>query len=268
MSEFCNLTGRVAVITGPAKGMGAAATLMLAKAGADMVLVGRDLTPIEEVASDVRRLGRRAEIVQCDVTSDSDVDAMRDAALSALGTIDILVNIAGGTGPLGKRSWETTGEEFDQIINLNMKGCFLTMRSVLPTMIENAMARSSMWAAPSVCGAVRSGWPIARQNGACGASPRAPHWRWGHTTSMLIASAPAWWTVPVFRQYAPNAPTSSALQLKKPGWSMKRNTRCAVFQRIRMSQTPSCFLPAMRHAMSLDRILPSMAAGLSKEFGR
>ena len=136
MNEFCNLTGRVAVITGPAKGMGAAATLMLAKAGADMVLVGRDLTPIEEVASDVRRLGRRAEIVQCDVTLDSDVDAMRDAALSALGTIDILVNIAGGTGPLGKRSWETTGEEFDQIINLNMKGCFLTMRSVLPTMIE------------------------------------------------------------------------------------------------------------------------------------
>ena len=136
MTDFCNLAGRVAVITGPAKGMGAAATLMLAKAGADLVLVGRDLTPIEGVASEVRALGRRAEIVQCDVTSDRDVDAMRDAALSAFGTIDILVNIAGGTGPLGKRSWETTGEEFDQIINLNMKGCFLTMRSVLPTMIE------------------------------------------------------------------------------------------------------------------------------------
>jgi len=133
---FCNLTGRVAVITGPAKGMGAAATLTLAGAGADLVLVGRDMGPIEEVAAAARALGRRAEIVQCDVTSDSDVDAMRDAALGAYGTIDILVNIAGGTGPLGVHSWETTSEQFDQIVDLNMKGCFLTMKAVLPTMID------------------------------------------------------------------------------------------------------------------------------------
>jgi 3-oxoacyl-[acyl-carrier protein] reductase len=116
--------------------MGAAATLLLAHAGADLVLAGRDLKPIEAVADQVRALGRRAEIVQCDVTSDDDVLALRDTALDAFGTIDILVNIAGGTGPLGKRSWETTSEEFDQIINLNMKGCFQTMRAVLPTMID------------------------------------------------------------------------------------------------------------------------------------
>ena len=136
MEHFCSLDGRIAVITGPAKGMGAAATMMLAGAGADVVLVGRDLDPIEEVADDVRALGRRAEIVKCDVTSDKDVDAMRDAALSAFGTVDILVNIAGGTGPLGAHAWETTSEQFDQIVDLNMKGCFLTMKAVLPTMIE------------------------------------------------------------------------------------------------------------------------------------
>ena len=136
MDEFCNLDGRVAIITGPAKGMGAAATMTLAKAGADLVLVGRDLGPIEEVAADARALGRQVEIVQCDVTSNSDVDAMRDKALSVFGKLDILVNIAGGTGPLGKQSWETTPEEFDQIIDLNMKGSFMTMRAVLPTMID------------------------------------------------------------------------------------------------------------------------------------
>lgn len=136
MDGFCSLTDRVAVITGPAKGMGAAATLMLAGAGADVVLVGRDLGPIEEVAADVRALGRRAEIVKCDVTSNSDVEAMRDAAIKAFDRVDILVNIAGGTGPLGAHSWETTPEQFDQIIDLNMKGCFLTMRAVLPGMIE------------------------------------------------------------------------------------------------------------------------------------
>ena len=136
MEGFCSLTGRVAIITGPAKGMGAATTLTLASAGADLVLVGRDLGPIEDVAAEVRALGRRAEIVKCDVTTDSDVDAMRDAALKAYGTVDVLVNIAGGSGPLGAHTWETTSEQFDQIIDLNMKGCFLTMRAVLPTMID------------------------------------------------------------------------------------------------------------------------------------
>jgi len=132
---FCSLAGRVAVVTGPAKGMGAAATLTLAGAGADLMLAGRDLGPIEEVAAEARALGRRAEVVKCDVTSDSDVEAMRDAALDAFGAVDILVNIAGGTGPLGVHAWETTSEQFDQIIDLNMKGCFLTMRAVLPGMI-------------------------------------------------------------------------------------------------------------------------------------
>lgn len=135
LEEFFSLAERIAVVTGPAKGMGAAATLTLARAGADMVLVGRDIAPIEDVGADVRALGRRAEIVRCDVTSDKDVDAMRDAALAAFGRIDILVNIAGGTGPLGSTSWETTPDQFDQIIDLNMKGSFLTMRAVLPTMI-------------------------------------------------------------------------------------------------------------------------------------
>ena len=135
MDSFCSLDGRVAVITGPAKGMGAAATLTLAGAGADVVLTGRDLAPIEDVAAKVGALGRRAEIVKCDVTSAADVDALRDAALGAFDRVDILVNIAGGTGPLGAHSWETTPEQFDQIIDLNMKGCFLTMRAVIPGMI-------------------------------------------------------------------------------------------------------------------------------------
>ena len=51
------------------------------------------------------------------------------------GQIDILVNVAGGSGPLETPSWDTTPEAFDQIVELNMKGCFLTMRAVLPTMM-------------------------------------------------------------------------------------------------------------------------------------
>ena len=132
-----DLENRVAFVTGPAKGMGAAATLKLAEAGADLILAGRDTAPIEDVAERARTSGRRALVVGCDVT---DAAAVQDAVAAGLaefdGRIDILVNIAGGTGPLEKTSWETEPDDFDQIIELNMKGCYLTMRAVLPTMIE------------------------------------------------------------------------------------------------------------------------------------
>ncbi len=118
--------------------MGAAVSKLLAQEGADLVLAGRDLPPIESVAVEVRSRGRQATVVACDVTDPGAVNSMIDAAKSALGgRIDILVNLAGGTGPLGKSGIETTPEEFDQIIDVNMKGCFLTMRAVLPVMIAH-----------------------------------------------------------------------------------------------------------------------------------
>lgn len=133
-----DLEDKTAIITGPAKGMGAAVTRLLAAEGANLVLTGRDLAPIEEVAEEVRVLGRTAHVIGCDVTDAEAVTAMIDGAKTALGgRIDILVNVAGGTGPLGKSGVETTPEEFDQILDVNMKGSYLTMRAVLPTMIAS-----------------------------------------------------------------------------------------------------------------------------------
>jgi 3-oxoacyl-[acyl-carrier protein] reductase len=119
--------------------MGADVTRALARAGADLVLVGRDTAAIEPVALEVRAIGRRVVVARCDVTEAAEVDAAVKAGLDVFGRIDILVNIAGGTGPVEKRGWETTPEEFDEIVELNLKGCFLTMRAVLPGM----MARRS-----------------------------------------------------------------------------------------------------------------------------
>ncbi len=130
------LKDRIAVVTGPAKGMGAAITGALAREGADLVLVGRDVAAIEPVASEIAALGRRVRTVACDVTKPAEVSAMAAQAREfGGGRIDILVNVAGGSGPIETPSWETTPDEFDQIVELNMKGCFLTMREVLPTMM-------------------------------------------------------------------------------------------------------------------------------------
>jgi 3-oxoacyl-[acyl-carrier protein] reductase len=129
------LKGRVAVITGPAKGMGAAVSKAFAQEGCRLALIGRDVAAIEPVAKDIRADGGEAIVVQCDVTSTQACDSAAAATTDAFGRIDILVNVAGGSGPIGKTGAETTSEEFDEIVTLNMGGCFNTMHAVLPAMM-------------------------------------------------------------------------------------------------------------------------------------
>ena len=129
------LKGRVAVITGPAKGMGAAITTAFAAEGALLALLGRDTAAIEPVAAQAKAAGREAIILACDVTDPLQCEQAAQAAKRAYGRIDILVNVAGGSGPLGKTGAETTPQDFEDIVSLNMNGCFHTMRAVLPTMM-------------------------------------------------------------------------------------------------------------------------------------
>lgn len=131
-----DLTGRVAMITGPAKGMGAAITKGFAAERARLALIGRDVAAIDEVADAMRAGGAEAIVVRCDLTDAAQCEAAADKTKAAFGRIDILVNVAGGSGPVGTTGVETTPEEFDDIVSLNMGGCFHTMRAVLPTMID------------------------------------------------------------------------------------------------------------------------------------
>jgi 3-oxoacyl-[acyl-carrier protein] reductase len=130
-----DLEERVTMITGPAKGMGAAITKAFAEEGAKLALIGRDIAAIEPVAAEVKAAGAQAIVVKCDLTDAKQCEAAAAKTKEAFGRIDILVNVAGGSGPVGKPGVDTTPEEFDDIIKLNMNGCFHTMRGVLPTMI-------------------------------------------------------------------------------------------------------------------------------------
>jgi 3-oxoacyl-[acyl-carrier protein] reductase len=132
-----SLQDRVVLITGPAKGMGAAITHAFAAEGCKLALLGRDTAAIAPVASEVTAAGHEAIIIPCDLTDAAQCDAAVQAAKDVFGgRIDILVNVAGGSGPIGKTGVQTTPEEFDDIVTLNVNGCFHSMRAALPTMIE------------------------------------------------------------------------------------------------------------------------------------
>lgn len=128
-----DLTGRVAIITGGSKGLGAAMAAGLASAGADLVLASRTLSEVEQVATEVARdYGHQAIGVAADVCQPADVEALVQTALKKFGKIDILINNAGINirGPID----ELTFEQFKQVHDINVDGLWLCSRAVVPHM--------------------------------------------------------------------------------------------------------------------------------------
>ncbi len=130
------LENKKAIVTGAAKGMGAAISRTLAREGADLVMTARDVAALEEVASEIRALGRKVHVVACDVIDEAQVKAMVQFALEAFGgRIDILANVAGVTGPIETPVQDIKVDDFDYVIIANERGTFLPIKHVVPTMI-------------------------------------------------------------------------------------------------------------------------------------
>jgi 3-oxoacyl-[acyl-carrier protein] reductase len=130
------LEDRIAIVTGAAKGMGAAICLALAGEGAHVALAARERGPLETLARGVEKLGRRALVEPADVTDETAVQRLVARTREALGgRIDILVNAAGVTGPVETPVWEIETADFDHVLAVNVRGTFLPIKHVLPTMI-------------------------------------------------------------------------------------------------------------------------------------
>ncbi len=123
MLERLRLDGKVAVVTGSTRGLGRTFALALAEAGADLVIVGRDGQAAAGVAAEVGALGRRAVVALGDVTVRADVERIRDAALVALGRIDVLVNNAGTC--IHTPALEVTDEQWRAVMSVNVDGVWL-----------------------------------------------------------------------------------------------------------------------------------------------
>ena len=130
-----DFTGKVALITGGANGIGRATAHAFARAGAKLVLVDRDQAAGEGAAGAIRQQGGEARFVAADVTKSADVQGYVKAALDAYGRIDCFFNNAGIEGKVAHTA-ECDEAMFDQVIAINIKGVFLGLRHVLPVMIK------------------------------------------------------------------------------------------------------------------------------------
>ena len=129
-----SLDSKVAVVTGAAGGIGRAASIELARAGASLLLVGAHEDGLQQTARAVGEAGGRARLHVADVSRSDDVRAYVAAAVEAYGRIDVLFNNAGIEGPLGP-TVDYPDEEFDRVIAVNVRGVFLGLKHVLPGMI-------------------------------------------------------------------------------------------------------------------------------------
>lgn len=117
-----SLKDRVSIVTGAGQGLGEAIAHALAKAGASVVLTGRTLSKVERVASEINSSGNRAIPIEADISRPNEIKKMVDFAISEFGTVDVLVNNA--AVPSFNDVFDTTEEEWDRVIDTNLKGTF------------------------------------------------------------------------------------------------------------------------------------------------
>lgn len=134
-----HLEGRTAVVTGGSRGIGKAIAASLARAGASVLVVGRDGERAAAAAEELSGAGGAVHSFAADVSDPEDVDALLAAAVDQLGHVDILVNNAGlaHSAPLAR----TTPSDWDRVMEVNAKGTFLCTRAFLPGMLEARYGR-------------------------------------------------------------------------------------------------------------------------------
>lgn len=130
-----SLNGKVALVTGGGRGIGREIAFALARAGAAVAVIARNQTEVAEVVSDISACGGRAFGFSADVTDRAAVEESTAEVEKILGSVDVLVNNAGVSGPTAPL-WEANPDEWWRTLEINLRGPMLFARTVLPSMIR------------------------------------------------------------------------------------------------------------------------------------
>ena len=133
IATLFDLSGKAALVTGAASGLGRAFAIGLAQYGADVVAADLDLAGAEATADAIRALGRRGAAIEVDVTSWESMTAMVERTVAELGRIDIAFNVPGIN--VRKPALDLTSEEFRRVIDVNLTGVFHCARAIGEVMV-------------------------------------------------------------------------------------------------------------------------------------
>jgi gluconate 5-dehydrogenase len=137
--KLFDLTGQVAIVTGTSRGLGQYFARALAKAGADLVLTSRKRESLTEFAAEIEALGRRVLALDLDVRDEQSIHRMAAASEAAFGQIHILVNNAGCN--IRKAALEVTWDNWNQILETNLRGTFFVSQAIARRMIAHGYGR-------------------------------------------------------------------------------------------------------------------------------
>ena len=138
MKEF-DLNGRTALVTGCSRGLGQIFARALAEAGADLIITSRKADDLKEFQAEMVGLGRKCVCLSCDVRNHESIESMVEQAFQAVPIIDILVNNAGCN--VRKPALEVTWDDWNLILDTNLRGTFFVSQAVAKRMIPNGYGR-------------------------------------------------------------------------------------------------------------------------------
>jgi NAD(P)-dependent dehydrogenase (short-subunit alcohol dehydrogenase family) len=137
--NFFDLSGKVAIVTGASRGLGQYMARALARAGADLVVTARKKEHTDAFVEEVRGLGRKAAGLSLDVRDEASIRRMAEDAVAAFGHVDVLVNNAGGN--IRKPALEFTWDEWNQVLDTNLRGTFFVAQAVARHMVPRRKGR-------------------------------------------------------------------------------------------------------------------------------
>jgi len=190
MLDIFDLSGKVAIVTGASRGLGQYFARALAGAGADLVITSRTLSSLTEFKQEIESLGKKALAIELDVLSQSDIENMVQKAIKEYGKIDILVNNAGLN--IRKPSVDFSMQDWDTVLDTNLKGSFFCAQAVAKEMIKQKYGRIINMGSCTCVFGMEGIAPYTASRGAILSMTRSLAVEWGKFGITVNVLAPGW----------------------------------------------------------------------------
>jgi NAD(P)-dependent dehydrogenase (short-subunit alcohol dehydrogenase family) len=190
MQDLFDLSDKVAIVTGTSRGLGQYFARALARAGADLVITSRELSRLTEFKQEIESLGKRALAVKLDVLSQSNIDNMVRMSIEEYGKIDILINNAGLN--IRNQSVHFSWQDWDAVLDTNLKGSFFCARAVAREMIKRNYGRIINIGSCTCVFGMEGIAPYTASRGATLSMTRSLAAEWGKFGITVNVLAPGW----------------------------------------------------------------------------